>query len=254
MKIKISGCMNSCGQHGMAHIGFHGSSLKAADKRVMPALQVLLGGGTIGNGEGRAAEKIIKVPSKKGPDVLRYLFSDFQENTLDGEYFNNYFDRQGKMYFYELLKPLANIDNLIDTDFIDWGQEIKFETAIGVGECAGVMLDLVATLFLEANEKIATAKEAFEKEQWADSIYLAYSGQINAAKALLLDIDVNCNTQMKVIAEYTKNFDDKFEDQLLQINKNEPSKAFALDYISSAEEFCLAAPIKREAIKLSSNN
>ncbi|MGL4632195.1 MAG: nitrite/sulfite reductase, partial [Leadbetterella sp.] len=26
MKIKISGCMNSCGQHGMAHIGFHGSS------------------------------------------------------------------------------------------------------------------------------------------------------------------------------------------------------------------------------------
>jgi sulfite reductase (ferredoxin) len=26
--IKISGCMNSCGQHGMASIGFHGSSLK----------------------------------------------------------------------------------------------------------------------------------------------------------------------------------------------------------------------------------
>jgi sulfite reductase (ferredoxin) len=50
IKIKISGCMNSCGQHGMANIGFHGSSLKAADKRVLPALQVLLGGGTVGNG------------------------------------------------------------------------------------------------------------------------------------------------------------------------------------------------------------
>ncbi|MFM2401912.1 MAG: hypothetical protein RI950_1429 [Bacteroidota bacterium] len=33
MKIKISGCMNACGQHSMASIGFHGSSLKAADKR-----------------------------------------------------------------------------------------------------------------------------------------------------------------------------------------------------------------------------
>ncbi|MGB4400807.1 MAG: nitrite/sulfite reductase, partial [Daejeonella sp.] len=63
IKIKISGCMNSCGQHGLAQIGFHGSSLKAAGK-VVPAAQVLLGGGTLGNGFGRAAEKVLKVPSK----------------------------------------------------------------------------------------------------------------------------------------------------------------------------------------------
>ena len=98
-KIKISGCMNSCGQHGMANIGFHGSSLKDANKNVLPALQVLLGGGSTGDGFGRAAEKVIKVPSKRGPQVLRYLFSDYQENGLEGEYFNDYFDRQGKNYF-----------------------------------------------------------------------------------------------------------------------------------------------------------
>ncbi|NDF61002.1 MAG: nitrite/sulfite reductase, partial [Crocinitomicaceae bacterium] len=28
IKIKISGCINSCGQHGLAHIGLHGSSIK----------------------------------------------------------------------------------------------------------------------------------------------------------------------------------------------------------------------------------
>ena len=44
ISIKISGCMNSCGQHGMAAIGFHGSSLKSKGK-VLPALQVLIGGG-----------------------------------------------------------------------------------------------------------------------------------------------------------------------------------------------------------------
>ena len=70
IQIKISGCMNSCGQHGMANIGFHGSSMRAKDRRVMPALQVLLGGGTVGDGIGRASDKVIKVPSKKGPDVL----------------------------------------------------------------------------------------------------------------------------------------------------------------------------------------
>ena len=170
-KIKISGCMNSCGQHGMANIGFHGSSLKDANKNVLPALQVLLGGGSSGDGFGRAAENVIKVPSKRGPQVLRYIFSDYQENGLEGEYFNSYFDRKGKNYFYELLKPLASLDALVQSDFIDWGQEVAFETAIGVGECAAVMVDLVAILFVEADEKLAHAKGSFESEKWAEAIY-----------------------------------------------------------------------------------
>ncbi len=249
IKIKISGCMNSCGQHGMAQIGFHGSSLKANDKRVLPALQVLLGGGSLGDGFGRAAEKIIKVPSKKGPEVLRFIFNDFQENRIDSEYFNDYFDRKGKIYFYDLLKPLARLEELKDSDFVDWGQEIAFETAIGVGECAGVMIDLIGTLFLEANEKISNAKDAFGEELWADAIYHAYSAQINAAKALLLDIEVNCSTQTKVINEFSNHFDTDFEAKVLQINKNSPSKEFAYKYIAQAEEFCLIAPSKREFSK-----
>jgi sulfite reductase (ferredoxin) len=245
-KIKISGCMNSCGQHGMANIGFHGSSLKDANKNVLPALQVLLGGGSSGDGFGRAAEKVIKVPSKRGPQVLRYIFSDYQENGLEGEYFNSYFDRKGKNYFYELLKPLASLDALVQSDFIDWGQEVAFETAIGVGECAAVMVDLVAILFVEADEKLADAKGAFESEKWADAIYLAYSAQVNAAKAMLLDIDVNCSTQMKVISEFTKNFDEGFQESILRINKENPTKEFAVDYIRDAVTFCSETKKKRE--------
>lgn len=64
--IKISGCMNACGQHNMAHIGFQGMSIRQG-KLVAPALQVLLGGGVLGNGSGRFADKVIKVPSKRGP-------------------------------------------------------------------------------------------------------------------------------------------------------------------------------------------
>jgi sulfite reductase (ferredoxin) len=249
IKIKISGCMNSCGQHGMANIGFHGSSLKSPDKNVLPALQVLLGGGAIGDGLGRAAEKVIKVPSKRGPEVLRYLFTDYIEFRTEGEYFNDYFDRKGKNYFYELLKPLASLEHLVPTDFVDWGQTVAFETAIGVGECAGVMIDLVGTLFFEAEEKLEVSKEAFAEERWADAIYLAYSGQINAAKALLLDIDINCNTQMKVISEFNKNFDSEFENRILQINKNEPTKSFATDYITQADGFVATSKLKRETLK-----
>jgi sulfite reductase (ferredoxin) len=135
----------------LAHIGFHGSSFKVGTN-VVPALQVLLGGGTKGNGEGRIAEKVIKVASKRGPDVLRTLFNDFEKNAKAGEYFHSYYDKQGKDYFYQLLKPLGDNSTLRETDYFDWGSDEKFATAIGVGECAGVIIDLVSTLFFEAEE------------------------------------------------------------------------------------------------------
>ncbi len=65
IKIKISGCMNGCGQHSAANIGFHGSSIKNG-KLVLPAIQVLLGGGFNGVGEGTMGDKVIKLPTKRG--------------------------------------------------------------------------------------------------------------------------------------------------------------------------------------------
>ncbi|MFN4085483.1 MAG: nitrite reductase [Spirosomataceae bacterium] len=249
IKIKISGCMNSCGQHGMAHIGFHGSSLKAPDKRVLPALQVLLGGGPLGDGQGRMAEKIIKVPTKRGPQVLRSLLGDYEENRLEGEYFHAYYDRQGKNYFYELLKPLASLESIVEDDFIDWGHEETFSTAIGVGECAGVLVDLVATLLLESVEKLDWYQEAVKQEAWSDAIYHAYSAQVNAAKALLLDRDIQCSTQGKVIQSFDESYPEFGGDwavKILTINQNPPSQTFALTYGQQAHEFVSLARQIRE--------
>ena len=183
IKIKISGCMNSCGQHGLAHIGFHGSSLKAAGK-VVPAAQVLLGGGTVGDGVGRAADKVIKVPSKRTKDVVRVILDNYSKNKNRDELFNDFYDRFGKDHFYQLLKPLADLSTLTPDEFVDWGHEEIFETAIGVGECAGVMIDLVSTLLLEAEEKLNWSIESIEAKAYSDSIYHAYSVFISSAKAL----------------------------------------------------------------------
>ncbi len=244
IKIKISGCMNSCGQHGLAQIGFHGSSFKVGTT-VVPALQVLLGGGTLGNGKGRISDKVIKVASKRGPDVLRFLFNDFEKNAVEGEYFNSYYDKKGKEYFYQLLKPLADTSTLKNSDYIDWGQDKKFATAIGVGECAGVVIDLVSTLFLEAEEKLAFAADAFENKSFGDSIYYSYAAFINAAKALLLDRSVHVNTQHGVIADFDKlfetekpfSYDSTFKELILQINKHEATEFFAESYFTQAVKF-----------------
>ena len=255
MKIKISGCMNACGQHSMASIGFHGSSLKAPDKRVLPALQVLLGGATLGNGEGRIADKVIKVPSKRGPEVLRIVLNNYEENAQDGEYFHEYYDRLGENHFYTLIKPLADLSNLVQDDFIDWGASENFITEIGVGECAGVMIDLVATLLFESQEKYEWTVAALEDKRWADAIYHAYSVFISAAKALLLDKSVTVSNQTAVINKFDENFvstgefainAETFSALVLQINQQEPTEAFANQYVAQAEKFLTAATSYRQ--------
>ncbi|MBC7892252.1 MAG: HEPN domain-containing protein [Sphingobacteriaceae bacterium] len=255
MQIKISGCMNACGQHSMAHIGFHGSSLKAPDKRVLPALQVLLGGGTLGNGAGRISDKVIKVPSKRGPEAMRWLLRDYDANAIEGEYFNQYYDRQGEKYFYTLLKPLTDLTNLDATDFHDWGQEVQFQTEIGVGECASVIIDLVATLLYESEEKWDWAHEARREGRFADSIYHSYSVFVSAAKALLLDKSVNVSTHHGVIREFDKQFVEtnefrfegkSFGEQTLQLNQPEPSEAFAERFLAEAADFLKASKAWRE--------
>jgi sulfite reductase (ferredoxin) len=254
LKIKISGCMNSCGQHGLAHIGFHGSSVKANGK-VVPAVQVMLGGGTVGNGEGRVAERVIKVPSKRATIALRVLLDNYIEHSAEDELFNEYYDRQGKDYFYQLLKPLGDLTNLMPDEYVDWGHEETFQTAIGVGECAGVVIDLVATLLLEGEEKLGWANDAFARQAWSDSIYHSYAVFVNTAKALLLDKGVSCSTQSIVIREFDTHYvqtgevsvDQSFNDLVLQINKNEPSEAFAAKYLQEAESFYKTLKARREA-------
>ncbi|MDF1517522.1 MAG: nitrite reductase, partial [Lutibacter sp.] len=240
--IKISGCMNACGQHTMASIGFQGMTIKSG-KLVAPALQVLLGGGVLGNGAGRIADKVIKVPSKRGPEALRAILNDVGVNRNAEESFLDYYDRQGEIYFYNLLKPLADSSNLQESDFTDWGSDEPFEMAVGVGECAGVVIDLVATLLLDSEEKIENAAEALKLDQFADSIYYAYTSLVNTAKALLLTKDKTTNTQAGIISEFETLFADEivlestFSEFVYQIQQKEPTKEFAQKYLKDAQLF-----------------
>ncbi len=241
--IKISGCMNACGQHNMAEIGFQGMSINAG-KLVAPALQVLLGGGNLGNGNGRFSDKVIKIPSRRGPDALRLILNDFEANA-NGQSFLNYYDAQGEKYFYEFLKPLADVTNLTEADFVDWGNADNYVKAVGVGECAGVVIDLVATLLFEAKEKLTFAQEAFEDAKWSDAIYLAYAGFVNGAKALLLAENQKTNHQAGIIdlfdtvfvATNTIQLQSSLRELVYQINQNEPSAEFAKKYIQDAIVF-----------------
>jgi len=242
--IKISGCMNACGQHNMANIGFQGMSIKTKNNMVAPALQVLLGGGNSGNGSGRFADKVIKIPSKRGPQALRLILDDFQQNS-ELITFYEYYSAKGEKYFYNLLKPLSDSTNLTAEDYIDWGSKQSYKKAIGIGECAGVVIDLISTLFLESDEKIKNARSDFELKAYNNAIYFAYSSMINSAKALLLSKNHTTNTQASIIEQFDEVFvstnlisiGSTFPELVYQIRNNAPSASFARNYINTANEF-----------------
>ncbi|MBT8314725.1 MAG: HEPN domain-containing protein, partial [Maribacter sp.] len=242
--IKISGCMNACGQHSMANIGFQGMSINTKDKLVAPALQVLLGGGNLGNGKGLFADKVIKVPSKRGPEALRLILNDFETNG-GGLSFAAYYTERGKPYFYDLLKPLGNLNNLTQEDFIDWGSKERYRKAIGIGECAGVVIDLIATLLFESEEKLSNAISTYQNGKWAASIYHSYAAMVNAAKALLTAENTKTNTHASIIKDFDAIFvasnrmklDNGFSDLVLKINKYEPTADFAKRYLEDAQDF-----------------
>ena len=252
MVIKISGCMNSCGQHVMANIGFQGISLRTKDKLVAPALMVLLGGGNFGNGKARFAEQVVKIPSKRGPEALRLILDDFEVNGK-GQKFEEYFVDRGKGYFRDFLKHLSSVDNLTTDDLIDWGNAQKYKKEIGIGECAGVIVDLVATLFFESQEKIEKAEEAIQETKWAASIYYSYQSMVNSAKALLTAEKIKTNTHVGIIKDFDTLFIQSgkigsssfwgtergvagFKNLVLQLNTNPPSESFAKAYLQDAKQ------------------
>ena len=252
--IKISGCMNACGQHNMANIGFQGMTVRTPDKLVAPALQVLLGGGNLGDGNALFADKVVKVPSKRGPEALRRILNDFEAHA-EGKSFVDYYKVTGDRYFYDLLNDLQDVTNLTQEDFIDWGENEKYVKEIGIGECAGVVIDLIATLFFESEEKIENAKTSFEDEVYSSAIYYAYTSLVNSAKALLLAENKKTNTHAGIISQFDEVFVESgkielgtsFSELIYQINKNAPTKDFAVNYIDSANKFLAAVRAFRSA-------
>ncbi|OAV42788.1 nitrite reductase [Lewinella sp. 4G2] len=252
IRIKISGCMNGCGQHMAANIGFHGSSIRVGQK-IAPAMQVVVGGGITDDGRGFVAQKVIKVPTRRIPQVIRDLFNDYKANATEGEYYNDYVVRQGKRYFYDVLKPLGDAKTITAEEFYDWGQDREYVQEIGVGECAGVSIDVIGAILDDASNKVIASGEALKAGLLPDAAYHAYSGMITAAKALMLAEDKKCNTHIGILRDFSEHFGDRFSEAMpfeafvLRIKKQQPTEAFVTAYLADARIFVSKAIKERES-------
>ena len=181
--------------------------------------------------------------------TIEQILNDYEEKSNEGEYFNTYYRRQvaaDRMYFYKMLKPLADLATLKDFDYIDWGHTGKYVTEVGVGECAGAMVDLVQVIINETDEKLQRSIRNFNNGSYADSIYSAYVTFISGAKALLMSENINCNTHICIINDFDEHFIKKgllrvpgadFAKHILKMNSQEPTKEFAEKFLNEAKDF-----------------
>ena len=96
VRIKISGCPNSCGQHHIAPIGLYGGA-KSFDGRTAPTYQLMLGG-SLGGPDGPApfATPFMRIPAQKVPEAVGQLVELYADKRLPGEEFNAFVERYGR--------------------------------------------------------------------------------------------------------------------------------------------------------------
>ncbi len=138
ISIKISGCTNSCGQHHVANMGFHGAS-KTVDGKAVPHYQFMIGGYTAKDGVAVFGKRIAQIPAKRTPEAAEAVLQAFKKDKGATESFLDWSGRVGVPKLKEIVAPFVDIpafdkDPKMYEDLGDPGKPFKLE--MGKGECA----------------------------------------------------------------------------------------------------------------------
>jgi sulfite reductase beta subunit-like hemoprotein len=130
LRINVSGCPNSCGQHWIGDIGFYGNARKI-DGREVPYYLMLLGGT-----DAEFGVAIQSLPARLAPVAVNRVLEHFQANRADGETFRAYVLRHKVETFRKLTADLVKPAETFPEMYRDWGDEMDYSLELGRGECA----------------------------------------------------------------------------------------------------------------------
>lgn len=210
LRIKVSGCFNSCGQHHVADIGFYGVSRKAGQHTV-PHFQVVLGGQWLDNA-GAYGLPMGAVPSKKIPEVVSRITDRYAAERAPGETFQEFVRRVGKAEIKKTFQDLTPIPAHEDdaSFYTDWGDAREYTIAdLGVGECAGEVVSLV-DFGLTASERVVfEAQVAFDGGAYDRAAHEAYKAMLEAAGAIARTAEQDLSRQPdEVVKAFRRHFHD----------------------------------------------
>ncbi|HET7489243.1 MAG TPA: nitrite/sulfite reductase [Acidimicrobiales bacterium] len=138
VRINISGCTNSCGQHHVADIGFVGME-RRAHKRSAPGYQMLLGG-HVGMETIEFGRKVVKLPAKAVGMATVRVIGRFATEREAGESFTSWLARSGGAD--AVGAGLEDLDHFPAYDdnpafYVDYDEQAPYVAEVGAGECLG---------------------------------------------------------------------------------------------------------------------
>ena len=210
LRIKVSGCFNSCGQHHIADIGFYGNSRKV-DKRTVPHFQVILGGQWTENA-GSYGLAVGSVPSKRIPQTIEALTEAYAQGREKNERFQDWIARLGKRSIREIIQPFMKVPPRSEAPefYTDWGDVRDFTIGdLGVGECAGEIVSLFGIEVVKAESQAFEAQISLDEGDFEEAETLAYGAMLTAARSLvrLQHIDVTEDAD-DIVSEFKTRFID----------------------------------------------
>lgn len=186
LRIKISGCFNSCGQHHVADLGFYGVS-RNKNNYTVPHFQVLLGGEWTHNA-GAYGLAIGAVPSKRIPETVDRITGRYRDERQPGETFQAWIKRIGKAECKKMIEEFTAVPTH-DEDpsfYSDWGDPREFTLGdIGVGECAGEVVNPIDFELVACEREAFEAQLDLEKGNIDQASRMAYESMLHAAQALI---------------------------------------------------------------------
>lgn len=144
LRIHISGCSNSCGQHIIADLGFYGKTGRK-DQHSYP-VYTIVGGATSSSGQIALAEKLGEISARELPLFVEKLLQHYSELKSGYGSFASYLEGTGKTFIESILKESGQIPSFEeDTSYYrDWGDTEIFSLAgKGTGECSAGLFDLI---------------------------------------------------------------------------------------------------------------
>ena len=134
LRIKISGCPNSCGHHHIADIGLYGNARKVGERQA-PYYQLMLAGEVSAEGV-RFARQVVPVPARRIPQALRALLEFYRRERAASESFGAWAMRTPDAAIVEHLRSFVDTTGEVDDLFVDWGDQETYSLKLGRGECA----------------------------------------------------------------------------------------------------------------------
>ncbi len=203
IRVNLSGCPNSCGQHNLSNLGFYGKASR--NDRLFPAYNVVAGGRT-GVNKARLATRYGEISARDLPRFTVQVLGKWsvkKERFFD---FNSYLDAEGQFDIEEILSNYETVPSFGEDKnyYFDWGAQDIFSLAgKGAGECSAGMFDMIdydRDAILDIQKGIA---HTHDPELVNKSLYgIVY----HASRMLLVTRGIELSNREEVFASFIRSF------------------------------------------------